>query len=93
MTEHEWAADFVKRCRWTTAKTMPKNPHEYIVKGETADPEEYERFFRYIFENHYIEWFWRKPYKMVTIGEYKYWIMTDDISESRIINRKQVTQR
>lgn len=82
--------ELVNSFTWTFAKTMPTNPHEYIVRRQTASEEDYVRLYNYIMENHYIEWFWRKPYKMVRIGDYKYWIMTDDIRESRIINRKKI---
>ena len=88
---HEQAKEFTESVTWTFAKTMPNNPHEYIVKGE-VDPEKYEDFYRYIYSNYVIVWFWRKPYKAVYIGDYMYWIMTDNIAESRIINRKYVNK-
>lgn len=71
---------------WTFAKTMPENPHWYIVK-KYVNPENYEKLFLFIFENHSIEWFEGLSYKVVQLGEYKYWIMDDDINKSYIINR------
>ena len=33
---------------WTYAKTMPQCPHEYIVRGKTADDDTYFAMFRTI---------------------------------------------
>lgn len=82
--------ELVNGFKWTFAKTMPKNPHYYIVKHELKDPKEYERLYWYIYDHPTIVYFWGKPYKTTTIGNYMYWIMTDDITESWIINRKEI---
>lgn len=82
--------ELVNSFKWTFAKTMPNNPHEYIVKHELKDPKEYERLYWYIYDHPTIVWFWRKPYKTATIGNYMYWIMSDDFNDSWIINRKEL---
>jgi len=71
---------------WTFAKTMPDKPHWYIVK-KNVDRKAYEKLFRFIYDHHTIEWFEGFSYKTVRLGEYKYWIMDDDIDASYIINR------
>ncbi len=76
----------ISKLRFTEAKTMKNIPHEYTVKTEHRK-EEYETLYKYIFKNHYIKYFWNKPYKYCDIGEYTYWIMSDDIHTSKIINR------
>ena len=73
---------------WTYAKTMPKCPHEYIVRGKTADDDTYFAMFRAIVERGV----WREwngtPQQYLHPGDgYYYWKMTDDINESTIINR------
>lgn len=85
------AREIVNRFHWKFAKSMPTIPHEYTVKSKTnrQDAEDYEKLFRYIYENHYIRYFYGKPYKYVDIDGYSYWIMTDDIRESIIINRAE----
>jgi hypothetical protein len=73
---------------WTYAKTMPQCPHEYIVRGKTADDETYFMMFRTI-EAHG-EWGkWNgTPRQYLHPGDgFYYWKMTDDIRESIIINR------
>ena len=73
---------------WTFAKTMPQCPHEYIVRGKTADDDTYFAMFRAIEERGV----WREwngtPQQYLHPGDgYYYWKMTNDINESTIINR------
>ena len=80
--------DAAKSFSWTYAKTMPECPHEYIVRGKTADSETYFAMFRAI-EEHGV---WREwngsPQQYLHPGDgYYYWKMTDIIEESIIINR------
>ena len=73
---------------WTFAKTMPQCPHEYIVRGKTADENTYFSMFRTIEARG--EWgAWNKePRQYLHPGDgYYYWKMTDIMSESVIINR------
>jgi hypothetical protein len=42
---------FIGRAPWRFAKTMPDQPHEYTVRGETPD-EEFHWFVLYIREHH-----------------------------------------
>jgi len=74
--------------KWTFAKTMPECPHQYIVRGKTADDEVYSAMFRTIDTNgEWGEWGASK-YKYYHPGDgYYYWKMTDDIDESVIVNR------
>lgn len=83
--------ELVESFKWTFAKSMPNNPHFYIVKGE-VDPRDYERLYWYIYDHPIIVRWWRKDYKAAVIGNRLYWIMTDDVTESRIINRKELKQ-
>lgn len=82
----------INRFEWRFAKSMPQIPHWYTVKSKynKRDAEDYEKLYTYIMENHYIRYFYGKPYKYCDIGDYSYWIMTDDIRESIIINRAKI---
>jgi hypothetical protein len=73
---------------WTFAKTMPQCPHEYIVRGKTADDETYFAMFRAI-EARGVWREWNKvPRQYLHPRDgYYYWKMTDDMPESIIINR------
>lgn len=78
--------NIIKRLSFREATTMKNIPHEYTVKN-SQEKEAYETLFRYIKKNCYIKTFYGKPYKYCDIGEFTYWIMSDDISVSKIINR------
>ena len=71
------------------AKTMPKIPHYYTVKNE-QNKEYYETLFFHILNNGYDDKFFKKTFRYANIGVYKYWIMADNIEESRIINRRLI---
>lgn len=79
----------IERFTWKFAKSMPKIPHEYTVKNKNSvqDSKDYERLYFFIKNNCYIKYFYGKPYKYCDIDDYTYWIMTDDVRESIIINR------
>jgi hypothetical protein len=69
---------------WTFAKTMP----EYIVRGKTADDATYFAMFRAI-ESRGVWGEWNgTPRRYLHPGDgCYYWKMTDDMSESIIVNR------
>ena len=73
---------------WTYAKTMPQFPHEYIVRGKTADEEMYYKVFRTIeARGEWGEW-GGVPRQYLHPGDgFYYWKMTNVIQESIIINR------
>lgn len=78
----------VKSLEWTFAKTMPQIPHEYIVRGKTADEDTYVAMYNAI-DSRGEPGDWNgTQYKYLHPGDgYKYWKMTDTIQESTIINR------
>jgi hypothetical protein len=89
-------AEFVataEKFMWTFAKTMPQCPHEYIVRGKTADEDTYLAMFRTIEARG--EWgTWNNtPRQYLHPGDgYYYWKMTNDIRESIVINRAKETE-
>lgn len=95
MTKESEIKQIIARFNWRFAKSMNDIPHWYIVKNkkDKRDAEDYEKLYMYIFENHYIRYFYGKPYKYCDIGDYSYWIMTDDIRESIIINRAKIAPK
>jgi len=75
---------------WTYAKTMPECPHEYIVRGKTADDDTYFAMFRAIEERgEWREWKGTIRQYLHPGDGYYYWKMTDEIEESVIINRAE----
>lgn len=91
MTEEE-IQGVIDQLQWKFAKSMARIPHWYTVRqsDDVYLNELYEKLYNYIKENHYIGYFYKTPYKYCNIGEYKYWAMTDDITESIIINRTKL---
>lgn len=79
----------ISRLKFKFAKSMKSIPHWYTVRQKNNKELNmlYDQLYRYIYDNCYIERFFGKEYKYCDIGEWSYWIMTDDINESIIINR------
>jgi len=87
LSDNEFA-DVAQLFKWTYAKTMPQCPHEYIVRGRTADDETYFAMFQTIEDRGVIGTWENTENKYLRPGDgYRYWKMTDIIQESIIINR------
>lgn len=87
----ERAKNYIKSVRWQFAKTMPKNPHEYTVRGWHKDKEhEFIWFVEAIREFGTPEKFFKATYIYFTIDEHKYWTMGNLIDQTIIINRAKV---
>ena len=72
------------------AKTMADIPHQYVRRSRDNE-QEYAELFHRIAEHGVWEEFQGKPCRYYYPGDaYKYWRMTDELSESRIINRAAV---
>ncbi len=78
--------EFIKSCSWTFAKTMPKWPHEYIVRGQ-VDEGLFLRLVHHIREHGYQADFYRKKITYFDEGGMVYWTMGSPISETTIVNR------
>jgi hypothetical protein len=83
---------FIASQDWIFAKSMPTNPHSYIVRGKGNSHADFEAFVRYI-RRHAEERVWgrgrgRKIYLYWTdsVGR-KYWTMGWPVAETTIINR------
>lgn len=77
---------------WKYAKSYPKHPHWYTVRqsGNEFMNDRYNTLYWYIYHMHRLEYFYRKAYKVLDMPDgYTYWIMTDDITDSVIINRRK----
>jgi hypothetical protein len=83
---------------WKFAKTMPTIPHEYTV-GErwTEELGGLPRFFwaaNMVVKYGRWEFFMKRPRFYFYPGDgYRYWVMSDDPMNCKIINREQVTIR
>ncbi len=84
--------NFIARCEWTFAKTMPFAPHEYIVKERCPLTTEEFEYFVNMQREHGVKERWGKynnPY--LYVDDYKYWTMGAPIEETTVINRAKAS--
>ena len=77
---------FVSGANWTFAKTMPKWPHEYIVR-DRVDESLFVELVCHIRQNGYEGTFYQKSITYFDDDGMVYWTMGSPISETTIINR------
>ncbi len=77
---------FVHNQEWTFAKTMPKWPHEYIIR-EQVDKKLFEQLVLHIREHGYEGAFYQKTLTFYDEGGMMYWTMGAPLEETTIINR------
>jgi len=83
---------FIASQSWTFAKTMPSNPHYYIVRGRGNTSAEFEAFVRFIRVNGEKRVWGRGRNRKIYIywqdaqGR-RYWTMGWPIPETTVINR------
>lgn len=82
---------WLEGCQWRFAKSMPRIPHEYIVESDT--PEMHRAVVDYIHATGQEELFFRKTFKYIILGDYKYWTARSLYSEGFVINRKYATSK
>jgi len=77
----------VAALQWTFAKTMPQWPHWYIVRGPSIESA-YVWLFQTTVAQGRQEYFFKRRQQYLYLGDgWKYWRMTNRLSQSRIINR------
>jgi hypothetical protein len=86
MTAQEINA-FIEGNDWTFAKTMPNNPHSYLVKSRCTDQQAFEDFVLHIRQHGYRLKFKKNWYVCLDVGEHRYWSMGAPIEKTIIINR------
>jgi integrase len=72
------------------ASSMKAIPHFY-VKRTPENNAEYEQLFHRIAEQGVWEEWKGKPYQYLYLGPWKYWKMTEDLSQSQVINRARAS--
>jgi hypothetical protein len=77
---------FISAENWTYAKTMPKWPHEYLVR-QKVDEILFVKLASFIRNNGYKGRFYSKPIIYYGYDGMVYWTMGAPIEETTIINR------
>lgn len=79
---------FLNRLEWTFAKTMPKTPHEYIVRDKlsSSDKKTFDAFHNYLHNNDYsyLGTFESHTYRYLNIGRHKYWVIKNILNREKI---------
>ena len=82
---------FISSHSWRFAKTMPQNPHWYVVKDKCRDAHEFERFVMHIRRHGYRTKFGRAWYMYfdwaVDGVVHNFWTMGAPLGITIIINR------
>lgn len=82
----EELAEFINAEKWIYAKTMPKWPHEYLVR-QNVDEALFVKLATFIRNNGYEGRFYNKPITYYDHEGRVYWTMGAPIDETTIINR------
>ena len=77
---------FVDSERWTFAKTMPRNPHHYIVRAN-VDDNLFVSAVTFIREHGYVEQWYKYRFTYYDYNGHKYWTMGSPLDETIILNR------
>jgi hypothetical protein len=74
---------------YRTAKSE-RNPHQYCLREFWKGDASFIQIAEIIRMYGYVEWFWKKPYMMLNIGEYQYWSMGWPLEVTVLINRAKI---
>lgn len=87
--ENEELKEFIDSMTWTFAKTMPNNPHWYIIQKKMATPKDKKMFHKlaeYIFKSSVKRSFGKRVYKYFLFNDRKYWSMGKGPEDTGLIN-------
>jgi hypothetical protein len=76
--------------QWYITARSESNPHQYCLRKSWKGAISFAKAAAIIREYGYVEWFWKKPYMMLNIGEYKYWSMGWPLEVTVLINRTKI---
>lgn len=78
---------FIAAHDWTFAKTMPQNPHWYVVRNKCRDEAEFVAVVLYIREHGRRVKYQKSWYTHLDVDGHHYWTMGDRINNTWILNR------
>jgi hypothetical protein len=84
-------AAFIAKHKWTFAKTMPKWPHEYVVRQKVDDDESFNAFVMLIRRTGTAREWHGRIFTYLKIDGWEYWTMGSPLDQTTIINRARPT--
>jgi hypothetical protein len=84
----QFVCEMIDKGHWIFAKTMPENPHYYMLRKECEDGD-FVRFVKIIRRYGYQYIFAGKPYTQLNVYDWFYWTMGAPVEETILINRKE----
>lgn len=84
---------FIEQHHWIYAKTMPKCPHEYVVRQHLNDDRAFFRFAMTIRRFGVDEPFYSKVHRYLDVAGHKYWTMGYWLYTTTIINRARISHQ
>jgi hypothetical protein len=89
---HEDVVRWCESVYWSHARTMLSNPHQYAARRRCADSYTYEKIVAFVLEHGRPQVYGGHTYTVLDVEmhqqEYFLWPMTDDPSESEVLNAK-----
>ena len=76
--------------KWTFAKTMKSNPHWYCLGKKWTSREEFDFCLATIEAYGETEYFYNRPYQILRINGWKYWVMDSIFNEPKALINKAV---
>lgn len=89
ITEDQMRA-FAGRQEWIYAKTMPKTPHEYVLKWKAANAQQWFQFVMTIRRFGYDQKYNTMMIRYYDLGEHKYWTMGEFLETTWVLNRARI---
>jgi hypothetical protein len=94
LSNWQFILSMIDKSRWIYAKTMPQNPHYYMLRNECADDDEFVRFATLIRQYGYRYKFGKAYYTQLNVNNFYYWTMgypliNDRVRGTILINRKE----
>jgi hypothetical protein len=82
--------EFIEHHRWVFAKTMPQHPHEYTLRKNARDDQEFEAVVSFIRAEGYTERHNGRTYTYLNVDDWKYWTMGAPLPKTIILNRARI---
>jgi len=81
---------FVSQQEWTYAKTMPKTPHEYVLRWKATSEATWLSFVMTIRRFGYDENYRTMLIRYYDLGDQKYWTMGEFLETTWVLNRARI---